>query len=319
MGQGKGFGKVILFNEHFVVYGIPSIVSAIGDYTTVKVIRQEAVSELEAGEIFIKDNRPETPGYKSSKVHQQKRSLELMLKHAHARLGSNALMVELGGDLLTASGIGASAASCAGFARALNEEFALDMDDKAINRTAYEGEKAYHGTPSGVDNTAATYGGLIQFTKGKISKFRRIKIPNPVEIVMGNTGLVTDTKNAVAGVKKRKEKHLKKYARIFKEARKLAPLARSALEAGDLRTIGKLMFEDHRLLREIEVSCSELDHLVDIARTNGAYGAKMTGGGLGGYMVALTPGQELQDKVADAIADEGVAVLRTKIGVKNES
>jgi mevalonate kinase len=76
------------------------------------------------------------------------------------------------------------------------------------------------------------------------------------------------------------------------------------------------MNENHRLLQEIKVSCKELDHLVDLARTQGAFGAKLTGGGGGGCMTALTPGKELQEKVAAAIEKEGFEVLRTKIGVE---
>jgi len=76
------------------------------------------------------------------------------------------------------------------------------------------------------------------------------------------------------------------------------------------------MNENHRLLQEIEVSCKELDYLVEVARRQGALGAKLTGGGGGGCMTALTPGLELQEKVATAIEKEGFQVLRTKIGVQ---
>jgi mevalonate kinase len=74
------------------------------------------------------------------------------------------------------------------------------------------------------------------------------------------------------------------------------------------------MDENHRQLQAIEVSCKELDFLVELARANGAYGAKMTGGGLGGNIVALTPGKDLQDQVARAIKREGFEVLMTRIG-----
>ena len=312
MGSGNGFGKVILFNEHFVVYEIPAIVSAIGDYTTAEV---KPKNREEDKDFRIIDERPETPGYKAKKSEQQNRSIELMLDMAKIEVGNHTLEVKFCGNLLAASGVGASAASCAAFARALNDEYNLGMDDEAINQMAYEGEKAYHGSPSGVDNTAATYGGLIQFTKGKPPKFDRIRTPTPVEIVMGNTGLVTNTVKAVSEVKERQEKEPDKYAKIFDHARELIPRAKTALEAGEYRTIGELMFENHRLLQEIEVSCPELDHLVNIAMQNEAWGAKMTGSGLGGYMIALTPGPELQDKVAAAIESEGFLVLKTTIGI----
>jgi mevalonate kinase len=295
-----------------VVYGIPSIVSAISDYTNAEVTLLKRDNDKD---FLIIDDRPETPGYKLKKQDQQNKSIELMVKMAKINLGAHTLQVKFGGKLLAASGVGASAASCAAFARALDSEFDLGMDDATINKMAYEGEKAYHGTPSGVDNTAATYGGLIQFTKGETPKFEHIKIPKAVEIVMGNTGLVTNTKVAVDGVKERRKKNLEKYDLIFEHARALIPKARSAFESGDYKTIGKLMTENHKLLSEIEVTCKELDHLVSVAQDNGAWGAKMTGSGLGGYMIALTPGIELQATVAEAIEREGFKVLKTAIGV----
>lgn len=314
MGTGSGFGKVILFNEHFVVYGIPSIVSAISDRTNVTVKAQKIIDD----ETFIiDDQRPETPGYKKKKYHQQKKSIELMLDYLTLDLDDKTLKIEFSGNLLAASGVGSSAASCAAFARALNDEYDLGMEDHEINQVAYEGEKAYHGSPSGVDNTAATYGGLIQFTKGEVPKFDQIIVPTPVEIVMGNTGLVTNTEKAVEGVKNRMQKFPEKYDIIFDQSRQLIPKARTALENGDLKALGEYMFENHKLLQQIEVSCPELDQLVTIAEENGAWGAKMTGSGLGGYMVALTPGSELQESVANAIESKGYRALKTTIGIRS--
>jgi mevalonate kinase len=276
------------------------------------VIKQERSNDLD---FQIIDERPETPGYKEKKLDQQRKSIEYILKMANIDLGSYTLLVKFRGNLLAASGVGASAASCAAFARAINQEYDLGLDDNAINDLAFEGEKAYHGSPSGVDNTAATYGGLIQFTKGETSKFEHIKTPVPVEIVLGNTGLVTNTEKAVDGVRERKEKDPEKYGIIFEHAQKLIPLARASLENGDYHTVGRLMKENHELLQEIEVSCEELDQLVNIAQDNGAWGAKMTGSGLGGYMIALTPNSELQETVAKAIKNEGFEVVKTTIGV----
>jgi len=103
---------------------------------------------------------------------------------------------------------------------------------------------------------------------------------------------------------------------LFEQAEALALIAREALHEFDLKKVGKLMDQNHSLLREIEVSHEKLDYLVDVARKQGAYGAKLTGGGGGGCMVALTPGKELQERVAKAIEKEGYEVLRTRIGVE---
>ena len=308
MAEGKGYGKCILFNEHFVVYGIPSIVSAIGDATVA------TVEKTESGGIQLVDNRPATPGYKEGYKEQQKDSLKRVLEAMNIS-GTENLKITLGGTLYAASGVGASAASCTAMARALNQFYNMGLPDDRINEIAYEGEKGYHGTPSGVDNTASTYGGLIWFVRGEKNIFDPIKMKEPVEIVMGNTGKVANTKAAVAGVKERKEKFPEKYNEIFASADKVAHDAREALEAHDLTRVGQLMNKNHELLQQIEVSSEELDLLVDTARKAGAVGAKMTGGGLGGYMVALTPGITLQEKVAHAIEEKGFSILKTKIGV----
>lgn len=309
MGIGRGFGKVILFNEHFVVHGIPAIASAIGSATTAKIMASEGTGWS------LDDNRNETKGYKKEKSEQQKESVERILKAAGVDVAKNPIKITLEGDLIAASGVGASAASCAAIARALSDHFHLGFSDEKINELAYEGEKAYHGSPSGIDNTAATYGGLLWFKKAQPNIIERLKLKRPVEIVMGNTGIVANTKAAVQGVKERSEKESEKYDRIFKEAEKLAFESRKAIDNLDLKTIGNNMNRNHALLQNIGVSCRELDFLVELARSHGALGAKLTGGGLGGYMVALTPGKELQERVANAMENENFFALRTVIGI----
>ncbi|MCK5560338.1 MAG: mevalonate kinase [Thermoplasmata archaeon] len=316
--EGYGYGKVIMFNEHFVVHGIPAIASAIGMQTTATIEPLEAVPDNDKGYI-LEDNRLETPGYKSEKLAQQQDSMNYLIEAAGVDLPNNPVKIILAGDLVAASGIGASAASCAAIARALSTHFTLNFSHEKVNAVAYEGEKGYHGTPSGIDNTAATYGSLIWFKKASVKGapniMERLSLEKPVEIVIGNTGLVANTSEAVAGVRTRRENEPEKYAKIFGGAKELAFEARNALDSYELEKVGELMDLNHKLLQDIEVSCKELDLMVDIARENGALGAKLTGGGLGGNMVALTPGDELQETVAKAMEKEGFSVLRTKIGV----
>jgi len=311
-GQGIGFGKAILFNEHFVVYGIPSIVSAIGNYTVARV------EPYDKPGFTLVDKRPATPKYKEDKREQQKESFDLMFKKMGLDLPKKGVAITLEGNLYAASGIGASAASCVAVARALAEYFDMKLSDEQINDIAYEGEKGYHGNPSGVDNTASTYGGLIWFQRGEKNIIERIPTANPVEIVIGNTGKVANTKAAVDGVKQRREKNPKKYQEIFDRAENIAYLAKRAIHDGAFTDVGKLMNENHKLLQQIEVSSRELDFLVSISREAGALGAKLTGGGLGGNMIALTPGKDLQDRVATAIEKEGFQTVQTVIGASRE-
>jgi mevalonate kinase len=307
-GEGIGFGKAILFNEHFVVYRIPAIVSAIGRYTIAKI------EPIDKTGWKINDNRKATPNYKEDKIDQQKDSINKMLNKMSIDLSKKGIEITLDGNLYCASGIGASAASCVAISRALSSHFDLNLSDDEINEIAYEGEKGYHGTPSGIDNTASTFGGLIWFEKGENNVMDKMNIGNPIEIVMGNTGKVANTTAAVAGVRERKEKDPEKYDKIFDRAENIAYLAKNALKNEDYKELGKLMNENHKLLQQIEVSSRELDFLVKLARDRGALGAKLTGGGLGGNMIALTPGRDLQEEVANAIEKEGFQTLKTVIG-----
>lgn len=311
MGKGSGYGKVILFGEHFVVHGVPGIVSAIDSTTDAEVKR--AVKGLQ-----INDERKTAKGYSEEKRLQQIESIERMLKvmGIDPKIG---LDVWIGGTLPGFSGLGASAASSVAIARAISQELSMQIPEEKINQISYEAEKAYAGNPSGIDNTAATYGGLMWFKKdlaGGPDKIEKLHVRRPIEIVIGSTGKVANTKAMVEGVADRKKKNPQKYDALFKQAENLAIAGRRGLEAYDIKKVGELMNENHRLLQEIGVSSKELDMLVDLARKQGAFGAKLTGGGGGGCMIALTPGKDLQGKVLSAIKSLGFEVLSTKIGVE---
>ena len=309
MGKGSGYGKVILFGEHFVVHGLPGIVSAIDSST-------DAIVTKAINCLTIKDDRKTAKGYSEEKKLQQIESIERML--TAMKLDSNLpLDIWIGGSLPGFSGLGASAASSVAIARAMNEEFCLNLSDERINQIAYEAEIAYAGNPSGIDNTAATYGGLMWFKKNSVGGpdfVERLNVQGQIEIVICSTGKVANTKAMVEGVAERKRDNPITYGVLFEQAESIAVAGRKALEMGNLKEVGVLMNKNHEVLQAIGVSSVELDYLVDVARNQGAIGAKLTGGGGGGCMVALTPGENLQAKVANTFKAEGFEVLTTKIG-----
>lgn len=312
MGKGSGFGKVILFGEHFVVHGIPGIVSAI-DSTNDAEVRQTTKG------ITVQDVRKAAKGYAEEKKAQQLESIGRIIKAMGIEPETVALEILLGGNLPGFSGLGASAASSVAITRAIAQELKIKLTEQRINEIAFEAEKAYAGTPSGIDNTAATFGGLLWFKKnmeGGANTIDILHIRKPIEIVIGSTGVVANTKAMVEGVAERRRKHPEKYDGVFEQAEALALIGRKALIDFDLKKVGELMNDNHHLLKQIEVSHEKLDLLVGISKKQGAYGAKLTGGGGGGCMIALTPGQDLQERVAKAIEKEGFEVLRTRIGVE---
>lgn len=306
--QGRGFGKTILFGEHFVVYGLPAIASAIGDYS---------IATIELGKRFeLVDNRPATEGYKKKKKGEIKRSMKLMLDFMKIDVEKHPVKITLSGNLFCTSGIGASAAMATSIARAFSQYFDLGLNDEQINRIAYEGEKGSAGKPSGIDNTCSTFGGLLWFKKNLSGPgtMERIKIKGTVEIVLGSTGITQETKVVVQDVARKRQECPKEFRQIFSEYEQVVNGARQALEAGDWQKVGRLMDRNQELLSKIGTSCPELEQLIKTAKDNGAFGAKLTGTGRGGYMIMLTPGKKLQDKAAKAIEDAGFRVLKTTIG-----
>lgn len=298
MGTGSGKGKTILFGEHFVVYGLPALAAGIASETTAKLTRVRSFGHT------LVDNRPAMPGYKKKKYDEQKASLENILKFLNIDTTRMGFQIDLGGDLVCASGIGASAASCVAIVRALNDEFRLGLNDEQVNEAAYEGEKGYHGTPSGIDNTASTYGGLVWFTrdlKGGPPKFETLKLKRPVHLVIASTGLTASTKDVVGDVKIKKEESPDWFESLSSEYNQIVHDGKDALIQLDLEKVGKLMNRNHELLQEMTVSCKELDNLVDIARRSGAIGAKMTGTGRGGNMIALASDEKSVRKIAAAL------------------
>lgn len=309
MPTHKGFGKVILFGEHFIVYGLPGVASGISDYTEARIEDSRTFE-------FI-DNRPETPGYKATKKGEIQRQLDALLKHFNVSREGNSVRITLSGNLQCASGVGASAALATSIARAFNERLRLGLDDDGINKVAYMAEEAGSGKPSGIDNTCSVFGGFISFKKnlsGGPNDIERLKVKAPVEIVMGNTGISQETKLVVEDVKKKKEANEAWFEGIRKGYLDVFNSAVDAIKRGDWKQVGRLMDKNHQLLRDITVSCDELERLIKIAKDNGAWGAKLTGTGRGGYMVALTPGKELQERVAKAIEAAGFRTLKTTIG-----
>jgi len=298
MGIGSGKGKAILFGEHFVVYGFPALAAGISSETVAKVMRRRS-----SGWVLL-DNRPAMPGYKEQKSDEQNVSIENILRYCNIDVSRTGFKVELGGNLVCASGIGASAASSVAIARALNDEYSLGLNDKQINEAAYEGERGYHGTPSGIDNTASTYGGLVWFTrdlKGGTPKFEALKLKRPVHMVIASTGLTASTKEVVGDVKRKKDEDPDWFKELSSEYDELVHEGRDALIQLDLAKVGNLMNRNHELLQEMTVSCRELDSLVEIARKSGASGAKMTGTGRGGNMIALASDEKTMKKIAAAL------------------
>ncbi|MDH3816395.1 MAG: mevalonate kinase [Acidobacteriota bacterium] len=309
MAAGTGFGKTILIGDQFVLRGVPAIVSALPFVT-------EAAVEVTEGEGWtLEDNRREVPGYKEKKKEQQAESINHILEVMKIDVRKTPIKITYGGSLLAGSGVGASAASCVSLARALNATFELGLTVEEINHVGWEGEFAYHGIPSGIDNTASTYGGLLVYRVDNDEKsFEQIETERSFRIVLANSGVTADTSTLndyVLSLKAEDPDLFDERCRLITE-QSLA--MRAALERSDLETVGSLLTANHGILIDMGLSHEKLVELCDRALVMGALGAKLTGGGRGGYMLALTPEEGVQELVASTFENDGYAVIRALIG-----
>ncbi|MBM4332473.1 MAG: mevalonate kinase [Deltaproteobacteria bacterium] len=308
MAKGIGYGKTILFSDMFSVFGVPVIASALS------MTADAELFQTASGGWEVRDERWEAKGYKEEKKGMQIESLERIFQHL--RFHPEHLRILLSGDLPAMSGIGATGASSVAIVRSLSEEFNLRLTEDKVNAAAYQAEIAYHGpTTSGIDNLVSTYGGIICLTRGEPNVVRKMRLKEPVEVVIGDTGIIANTKALLAAFAERKKNSPDRYERILQRARQIAAEALTSIETSDLVQIGCLMDRSQFLLQEAEISCPELDLLIELSRSVGALGAKLTGAGGGGCMIALTPGKDLQQRVAYAIEAKGFQALRSRLGV----
>ncbi|MEO1290636.1 MAG: mevalonate kinase [Chloroflexota bacterium] len=294
--------KIILFGEHAVVYGQPAIavpVSALRAYAEV------VSTDVEQFQIIARDLNNKAITFDEH---------EPLLKVVHLtleRLGKTIpdIAIEVRSDIPIASGLGSGAAISTVIVRALADYFVFFLSDEIVNQIVFESEKLHHGTPSGIDNTVIVYEKAVYFVREQA--IESIKIATPLKLLIGNTGRTALTKHAVGDVARLYEDKSTNAKQIVNQIGIIAEKARVALENGDAELLGKLMNENHRLLRDLTVSSNELDTLVKVATDAGAYGAKLSGGGRGGNMIALVS-DETQAVVEQALLDAGaVSVVST--------
>jgi hydroxymethylglutaryl-CoA reductase len=206
-----------------------------------------------------------------------------------------------------AMGLGASAAFAVAITRAFNAKLELGIDDAAINDIAFACEKLAHGTPSGIDNTIATYASPMLFRSGDELEFRKLQSTRSLPLVIACSSQGGLTKEVVAGVRARREQTPEHYDAVFAQIDALSLAGAAALERNDFDELGRLMNICQGLLTAIEVSTPELEAMVAIARAAGAVGAKLTGAGGGGSMIALCPG--CVDEVTTALQASGFRTM----------
>jgi mevalonate kinase len=184
-----------------------------------------------------------------------------------------------------AAGLGSGAAISISIIRALAKYLDITITDSEVNDLAYLTEKIYHGSPSGIDNTVIAFNQPIFFVREQ--PFVPLKVNDPFILIIGDSGHNSKTIDVVSGVRNRWRNDQGHYNKLFAQIGNLCQDARSVVESGESHDLGVLMKENHRLLQKIGVSTKVLNQLVETAIAAGALGAKLSGSGGGGNMIAL--------------------------------
>ncbi|RZO64852.1 MAG: mevalonate kinase [Sandaracinaceae bacterium] len=298
-----GRGKVILVGEHAVVYGTPALAAG---------IERGATGRAEPADEFS--------------LHIPTWDLELAVDADEDLARAFAALVEAHPDrealkpvrvsvdvaLPAGAGLGCSAAVGVAVCRALDATVGRADPDAAIGERTLAWERVFHGNPSGIDNAVSAHGGVVQFRKGQ--PLEPIAPRSEMHLVIGDSGESASTKAMVAGVARQKERDPKRFQKTLDAVESLVKNARLAIESGDWYGLGQLMNLNHALLNTLMLSTARLEEMCAAARHAGAHGAKLTGSGGGGCMIALADDADAAAEVAEAIRETGHDAFTTRVG-----
>ncbi|MNK47765.1 D-glycero-alpha-D-manno-heptose 7-phosphate kinase [compost metagenome] len=307
-GDGRAFGKLILAGEHAVVYGHPAIAAPLPALS--------ALAWVVPGEEGV---RITSEGYSEAATLETRQGplapLAEAARDALARMGIDPvalppLHIQLASTIPAGSGLGSSAAVTVALVRALYQFFGFPLDPTILQEIATEAECIVHGTSSGVDPAAVSATGPIRFRKGEAP--HPIPLTTSLHLVVADSGERCATAPMVRKVREAIERD-PEAQKTLDALGVIAPRMESALVASDLAAVGTLMNEAHAGLARLGLSTPKLDAMAQAARNAGAWGAKLSGSGGGGVIVALTP-REKAGAVAQQMQEAGAtAVTYTRI------
>ncbi|KAA3643118.1 MAG: mevalonate kinase [Chloroflexi bacterium] len=294
-------GKIILFGEHAVVYGQPAIAVPVTQVQAKAIVRPDIKTKPGTIHIAAPQIDLNSPLADLPLDDALAQAVALTLEYLEIDKPP-AFKLKISSTIPLAAGLGSGAAVSVAVIRAVGEFLGHVLDDETVNNMVYEVEKLHHGTPSGIDNTVVTYAQPVYFVRGQTIEI--FSVPQSFTIVIGDTGVVSPTSITVGDVRSGWEAEPEKYDLLFDSIGELSQKARQAIELGETDVLGPLMDANHAHLVEMGVSSPELDNLVEAAWEAGALGAKLSGGGRGGNMIALVRPEDA-DRIAQALIDSG--------------
>lgn len=290
-------GKVIIAGEHFVVHGSWALAAAIDKGALVEAEGHDDV------EVISK-----ALGMRASttKVPPSLQPVVEAVKATQSYVGSKGgVKVLIDSDLPVSSGLGSSSAVAVATVAATSTALGYRLSRDEIVDLAMIAERITHGRPSGIDPAVATYGGVILFKKGE--KPKPVRLKEPVTFILSPSGVERPTSEMVAKFALMGEKKPYLFNSLVSSSSLFTEMAASALVKGDLDLLASILNFFHSTLSWLGVSTEVLDGMVDKAIKAGCIGAKLTGAGGGGYIIAL-PKYGEAGRVANGMKKLGLEV-----------
>ena len=297
-------GKAILLGEHSVVYGRHAIAVPVPLNIRVKIEDADDGVLLMIpswGVEYYLDKKPE------ERQSFEKPAALILEKMNLSNVG---MKIEVFSDVPRGMGLGGSAVLAVSIIKALNHHYKMGLSEQEINEMAYESEKIAHGNPSGIDNTIATYGYPLIYRKGEKTLKERLQIKEPLDLVLAFSKSEGLTAKTVAHVRTQWKSNQGMYEGVFDDIDAIVLNGIQAIQENDLKQLGELMNFNQGLLNTLQVSTPELERMIHIARDAGAFGAKLTGGGGGGAMIAVSDNPE---EIIEAFDNEGFQSIRFSV------
>jgi len=302
MPDGVAAGKVILLGEHAAVYGRNVLALPLESAVTVRIAETASGIRLLMPDWNIEQQLdPDAPV-------RGGQAAVLSLIRRYFGVTERGYDIHVQSRIPPAAGLGFSAALAVATIRAFDKIAGKGMSNVEVEKLAFQCEKISHGTPSGIDNNIATFGQPVLFSKGTRSRTKPVTLVEVPPLVIASSGIKASTIEQVAGVRARFDKNRDLYTTIFDEISEISIAGSVALRNCDYEQLGAMMNVCQGFLNAIEVSTPELEKMIAIARENGALGAKLTGAGGGGSIVALCP-DHISD-VTQALKAAGYQIVR---------
>jgi len=300
-------GKVILFGEHFVVYGVKAILCSINKRVTVtaeKTSERKISINSKIGKLELEPDKP------ISEINSPLKPFYYLANKSIENKDSG-IRIQIDSEIPLGAGLGSSSACCVAGAAAIFKLFG-NISREEVLKLAIEAERTIFENTSGADCTVCTYGGIMEYDKNK--GFKKIQYKPNFQLVIINSNIEHSTQSMVSKVKEFENKNTEEFSRLSDLESKLVEDVLKLVKENKIQEIGQKMNQNQKYLENIGISNKELTKMIRIGQES-SFGAKITGSGGGGCIFALTNESNLQN-ILKKFKDNNYECFSTKIDFK---